>query len=631
MPHEIDDQSPEEETTPRKKPQLRTKKLVSRKKALPSEAEQRIDSGLASIYQNENGRMPDMKKIDIKKRHPVLGFIMVVLIIGSLMAFAAWIGFFVVPNSGRGQDNQVSLSIEGPDAVTLGATTTYKITYTNNQDTDITNATLDIWYPAGFIYNSSSVTLGNATHNEAAIGTIPANSEGTITITGVTYGAINQAGSLRLSLKYQPKNINSTLQKTADMVTTVTNSPFTVAIQAADKISPGSQTEFTFVVKNNTSAGFSELRLTPVLPANFAIASTTPALSDGKQWIIKNTASSTLTNASPRTFVIRGTLNDEEGGTFPIRANLSIVTPGTGELYKIVDSGVESTIVKTGTLVSVAINGKLDNQSVTPGNTLNFTVRIKNTSTSDIKDVSALLAIDGPSYKNQSILKWSAITDKYDGDIKGEQISEALRHGQISWTKKKIPELATLKAGQELNIDIQLPLKTNDDIDLKNFTESKITSLATVLYTDVSGAQKTASASPINVTINSDLSFEARDTSTTQGGQEEHAINWIINNTVHPLKNIVLSATVFGSVGAISTSTVPAGTATFDTTTKKLTWTIPEMPESVDVLAWPFTVTLGSKNPTQNTLISKVTITAEDTVTGETLQLTGNEIPLKAQ
>ncbi len=628
MSSEINDLTPNQEVTPRKKPQLRTKKLTARKKSLPTEAEQRIDSGLASIYQNESGRMPDMKKIDIKKRHPVLGFIMMVLIIGSLMAFAAWIGFFVLPSNRAAADNQISLSVEGPDSVTLGATTTYKITYHNNQTTDITNAKLDIWYPAGFIYTTSSISLGNATHNEADIGTIPANSDGTITITGVTYGAINQAGSLRLSLKYQPKNINSTLQKTADMVTTVTNSPFSVAIAASDKISPGTPTEFTFTVKNAGTANFSELRLTPVLPPNFTIASTTPALSDGKQWILKNTASSTLTSASPRTFIVRGTLNDEEGGSFPVRASLFIVTPGTGELYKIVDSGVESSIVKTGTLVSVAINGKLDAQSAAPGNTLNFTVNIKNTSTSDIKDISALLAIDGPSYKNQSILKWSAITDKYDGDIKGEQISETLRHGQISWTKKKIPALATLSAGQELNIDIQLPIKTNDDIDLKNFVESKITSLATVIYTDGSGAQKTASGSPIVVAIHSDLSFEARDTVTTEGAQEQHAITWVLNNTLHPLKNINLSATVFGDVGAIATSTVPAGTATFNTATKKLTWTIGEMPDSVDVLAWPFTILLKSKNPTQNTLVSKVTITAEDAVTGETITLTGNEISL---
>jgi hypothetical protein len=88
---------------------------------------------------------------------------------------------------------------------------------------------------------------------------------------------------------------------------------------------------------------------------------------------------------------------------------------------------------------------------------------------------------------------------------------------------------------------------------------------------------------------------------------------------------------VFGDSASAVTSTPPAGTVTYDPSSKKITWTIPEMPDSVDVLAWPFTIMLTKKNPTQNTLVSKVTITAEDTVTGQTISLTGNEIGLASE
>ena len=52
------------------------------------------------------------------------------------------------------------------------------------------------------------------------------------------------------------------------------------------------------------------------------------------------------------------------------------------------------------------------------------------------------------------------------------------------------------------------------------------------------------------------------------------------------------------------------------------------MPESVDVLSLPFTVTINKNNPTQNTLVSKVHVQAEDTVTGEKLDFLGDEISL---
>jgi hypothetical protein len=540
-----------DEETARKKSQLRTKKIGSRtlgrkKSAESVAAEQRIDVGLASIYQNENGGLPDMKKIDIKKRHPFLGFIITVLSIGSLLAFAAWIGFFVLPSSGNFSENQVTLAVEGPAKVLLGATTTYKISYANNQTTAIDNATLSIWYPAGFIFVTSSIPMNNGAHNEASLGSVPNNTEKTITITGLTYGALNQAGSLRLSLKYLPKNTASSfLQKTADFVTTVTQSPYTIGIEAPASLGAGNQTQITFIVKNASTGPLPELHLTPMLPTNFILSSSTPALGKDTQWVLKATTS-TPANDKGYTFVLHGSFSDEGDSKLPIKAALFIVTPTTKELYKIAESGVESNLLKTGAVVTVALNGSLDNQNVLPGNTLNYTVNIKNTSATDIKDISLLLAIDAPSYKNQSILKWSDIVDKFDGDIKGEQISDALRHGQISWNKKKIPALAALKAGQELNVDVQLPIKTNQDIDLKNFSESKITTVATMAYTDTAGASKNTSASPLLLLINSDLSFKAVDTAEAAGTGEKHAVQWVLNNTLHPLRNITLSATVFG-------------------------------------------------------------------------------------
>jgi hypothetical protein len=55
------------------------------------------------------------------------------------------------------------------------------------------------------------------------------------------------------------------------------------------------------------------------------------------------------------------------------------------------------------------------------------------------------------------------------------------------------------------------------------------------------------------------------------------------------------------------------------------------MPESVDVLALPFTVKIKTANPTQNTLISKVKVKADDTVSGKTMEFMGDEIPMKAE
>jgi leucyl/phenylalanyl-tRNA--protein transferase len=57
-------------------------------------------------------------------------------------------------------------------------------------------------------------------------------------------------------------------------------------------------------------------------------------------------------------------------------------------------------------------------------------------------------------------------------------------------------------------------------------------------------------------------------------------------------------------------------------------WIIPEMPESVDVLALPFSISIPVKNPSQTNLLSEVTIEADDAVTGQHLTLKGDPITL---
>ena len=94
------------------------------------------------------------------------------------------------------------------------------------------------------------------------------------------------------------------------------------------------------------------------------------------------------------------------------------------------------------------------------------------------------------------------------------------------------------------------------------------------------------------------------------------------------MKNLILSADVYGDVKVELPSPTPAGEVRFDTATKKITWTIPEMPEGVDVLALPIAIALNKLNPTQKLLVSKTHVQAEDTVTGEKLDFMGEEVGL---
>jgi len=602
------------------------------KKTTISANKKEMNDSLAAIYQDGSGKIPDMKEIAIKKTRPLLRLITIVILGGAALAVLAWTGYIFTP-SNRFPEDKIALEIHGPDHLGLGATSTYYITYKNTYSEALKDATLNIYYPAGFAFTDSSPSADNSGHNEWHIGNIPAGEGGAITVEGKNYGTLNEEESWRVFLNYKPTNFNSDLQKAATLTTVIDSSPFSLSVSGPDKASLGADVEYSFNVKNDGDWAPDSLQLSPVLPANFTISSSTPALDKNNRWSFsllsgKGTTSTTAALLKSLTFKVKGKFGDSEDKTSSIKGVLSLPTTPTKPSYQIAVAEIASELVKNDLSYNMAINGSVNDSDSQPDDILNITLHLKNTNAKDIKNVSVALALDSPSVKRQSILKWPEIVDQSDGTIQGEQVSDDVRRGTITWNSKKIPALAKVKSNDEINIDVRLPIKSGKDFDLNAIKNSKILATSQLTFTDQTGAEHTINANPITITLNSDFKFENRDAvSTDSNGKEQHAVAWVITNSFHALKNIEISADAYGDVSFVPGS-VAAGTVDFAPDTKKITWKIAELPESVDVANAAFTITLNQKNPTQNTLLSKVHVQAEDAVTGKKLDFMAEEVAL---
>ena len=157
----------------------------------------KISKQLVQIYQDNDGHLPDMRQIKIKKSHTGFKTFFVLLILGGLLSAAAWAGFFLMPNDKKFSQDQIKLRIDGPQNVISGTATTYKISYENNQSLALKQVTLNIQYPEGFVFVSSSVASKNSGHTEWQLDEIGAHKKKELTITGLTYGSLNQKQSWR--------------------------------------------------------------------------------------------------------------------------------------------------------------------------------------------------------------------------------------------------------------------------------------------------------------------------------------------------------------------------------------------------------------------------------------------------
>ncbi len=603
----------------------KTGSAKSSKNNLEKKAENKISENLTSIYQDNNGQLPNMTRIKIKKNHPVFKFFFTLIIVGGFLAAIAWVGFFFMPNSKKFSEEKVSLTISGPTEITLGATSTYVINYKNDQNTKLKNATLSIQYPKGFAFISSNPTASNSGHTEWNLGDIAPQQTGNVSIVGNTYGIKGQAESWRVLLTYQPENFAYKSQKIITENVELKKEPLLISISGPDKITVGNETKYNFKIEKKDKLPLNQIELTPAWSTNFFITSSTPTLSKNNKWLVDL---NTTTNNWVFSVTGRFASSTQEQAKITLKA--STIEEQNKTYYQLAESSLTTQLVQTKTNLNLTVNKSGSNFSVKPGDDLEFSFNFKNTGTEELKNLTAKLSIDAPSAGNRSILDWPSIKDKYDGDIVGTQINNDTRRGDITWTSKHYSDLASLKPDKDISVGISLPLRDIDQFDLADLNTYQIKINAQISYKDAKGVTQNIYSNPIMLTINSDLSLEVRDTaSVNSSGLTEHKIKWVLTNNFHPLKNIVLTADAYGDINWLTDVAAPAGEIKFDLTTKKITWSIASMPESVDVLAMPFTITVNKINPSQNLLVSKVKVEAEDEITKEKITLTGNEIKLQ--
>lgn len=578
---------------------------------------------LSNLY-NDESENSNLNEISMKKNGAFPKFA-TLLSIGVFIAAVIWAGFFFVSTKNSGNDtNQLNLSINGPTELSLGATTTYIISYKNNSNVLLKKAVLNAYFPEGFVFLNSSMPASNPGHNEWALGTISPYQKGTVNITGLNYGSLNEQKSWRVFLNYLPTNFNSELQKATTLTTVITAAPVKLTISGPDQVSVGIDVTYTFNIQKN-QGWKGNMIIVPEVPSNFTITSSSPRFDKNNQWLIP--MSTSTNNHTAATYSITGNYTGSGGVPAPIKG--TILMPGTnGQHYQIGLAQLTSTIIKNDVSVNLAINSSAVDFNSRPGDTLNMTIRVKNQSAKQISNVVVKLLMTAPADRKVSMLDWSALVDKNNNTIVGEQIDDFTRRGIISWNSAQMPALAILKPNGEVTIDLQLPVKGAKKFDLSAVKSPLITAAVEVKFKDAAKTTQSVGTHPIGLTLNSDLTFSSDDTVANAGNPgEKHTVNWVINNTFHALKNIKITATVFGDT-TFSPITKAAGEVTYDSTQNTITWSIPEMPTETDVLNSSFSLVLNKTNPSQNLLLSKAHLTAVDSVTEKIIDLATEEISL---
>lgn len=597
---------------------------------ISSGAQKNIDKQLEEIYENGDGSMPDMTTFEMGRKWSLLKALGTLAAACAVLAAVIWIGFFVMDTNDKFSESSVTLGMTGDESVRIGQEARYKITYFNGGRVPLGKTLLQVKYPEGFILTGSDIEPVNEAKNEWALGAVPANKDGTINLKGYMYGDVGAKQSFRLFLNYIPANFNAEFQSVASLPVEFKSAPLVMSVTGPDDIISGREAVITIKVKPAGDETVKNVAVVMNPGGGFIKKSSAPASDQFHeyQWNfneIKN----------EQTIAVKGVfLPDSASSSQPVAVQALAWKDAkrAGDGFVLAEQLFSVPITASDISTRVAINGATADLSVQPGESLTATMVVKNNGSKPVKHVTARLVFDAPSGKDKkSIINWSELNDALDGVVAGEQLSASVRRGSITWREAQYKDFLQLDPGESANIDIRLPLKAAGDVSLSTIDTHDIQAVAEAQY-EIGGKKEVVASAPIHITINSDFTVTVSDSSVTDGDKETHNVSWTLNNTWHDLKDIRLEAELYGDfVWQKDQVFAGAGEAAFDERTKKLVWTIPEMPSSVDVLNLQFPIVLQSKNPTQTNLTSKIKAQATDTVTGQQIIKAGDEALLKAK
>ncbi len=597
-----------EENIPLKKKRAATKTEIGRE--------------LKAIYGNdEDGEPVNLKTFDrVKKqrRWPKLAIAVLCLFALSGITWAGIIRWGGTAHYG----NNISLTIDGPEAPRAGEVETWTIHYKNNEDLPLARAALTLNLPLSITIVSSDPPLADANTRSPSwnIGAVAPGADGAVTVKGRVLDAVGAPLAIQASLTYRPANFNADFEKPAVWSSRIMDGPITAAFLGPDEAVPGDAQTFTLTISRRDD--LTPDAVIPDLKIHFdpdqliVVKTATPAFdaTSGRTWTVPAPAS-----GKPVTFTIIGSFATNTTGNQTVKADIG-ATGSDGGFMEFVPATVTVNVLPGDLVLTLIRNGSNTDSTVGLGETMHVSVDYENDSTKTITDAEISLTASGtPSVSGVSPVDWSTLNDIRGGKRVGNT---------VTWTKKEIPELGSVATGAKGSIDIDL--KTTSTVFTTTDRNYDVDLSARGLIGTLDGKKsgKTVSTPVMRTLISSDARVSAAsalapDSTPLAAGQTStYRVVWVISNSLHEVKGIKVTAQLPDNVTFAAKGNVDVPDLAYDDASRSVTWTVDRLPTSFKSISADFTLNVTA--PAAYTgkalpLLGETTLTATDSATAGSL------------
>lgn len=581
-----------------------------------------LKKNLREIYSNEQGEKQNLQHFTKKTSSGFTKLLTKTLFILSFVSLLLWGGYFIFLKNAQNNQDHIQTTITYPQNVKSGEKIKLEIRYENKSAIPLASLEARVHFPNTFHVLSAlpDITKDNTWN----IGSLAPKSDGVIQIQGMFLSQVPSNERIQAIMSYKPANFSSIFQNVESVKIPIEQSVLETTIESPEHVLGSEEITYKIHIKNTSKEPQYNIQITPIIPNEFTIKSSDPVFEESeKLWLVPH-----IEAEKEKILLLKGIYSASSSGKQTI-----IVKTGFLQNDEILlQNQTESNINTLGGSLNLhlIINGSDQDQAVELGKTLHISFDYTNKSSDPAESVSLFLEFKGEEGKTLPI------------DWEKTNIEKATRKDQIiEWNKNTNPTLGLIKPNDSGLIDLQLPLlkesKTTISNTLTIVAKAQITKLGSITTTSP------IELTPIILTMNSNTSFSAIGRYFADDGQPlgsgslppkvgnitTYRIYWNIENSLHELQQIDVSAVLPKNVTWIEKKYFDIGKLEFNPTTRRIKWTVEKLPPTItNASSWFDLSLLPTKEDLSISpiLLSETSFVAIDASTKKQVTSTSNEI-----
>lgn len=357
--------------------------------------------------------------------------ILLVLVLLIVSVVSLW---FTKPSF---SEKDVVFQLAGPMQAMSGGEVTYKLKWANNTKLDLKNLSFRFSYPEDSVVIKDGLAAGE-TNIGFSLDKLASGESGEREFKAFLVGDKGNIKDAKASLIFYANGLSSSFEKSSTASTTIVSLPVPLTLVAPPSVVSGQPVTYILDYRNESNADISDLRLEFAFPDGFKPVKTTPnPTTGGNVWdipLLKQNGGSRIT--------IDGTLSGNERESKELSVALKRKVNGQFVDY---EKAKTTTIISSPLLGLVISVNDIKDYAAHLGDTLQYTVRYRNSSNKSLQGLTLTVKLEGDMYDFTSVVPGSSFFDS--------------GANTLTWNSGGVRDFSTFAPGTSGQVNFSVKLK----------------------------------------------------------------------------------------------------------------------------------------------------------------------------